>query len=42
MTISTTVVKHPRFASFEDYLAYTDNCQAIAVSIPKYSDLLDC
>jgi Uma2 family endonuclease len=25
MTISTTVVKHPRFASFEDYLAYTDS-----------------
>jgi Uma2 family endonuclease len=25
MTISTTVVRHPRFASFEDYLAYTDS-----------------
>jgi Uma2 family endonuclease len=25
MTILSTVVKHPRFASFEDYLAYTDS-----------------
>jgi Uma2 family endonuclease len=25
MTISTAMVKHPRFASFEDYLAYTDS-----------------
>ncbi len=25
MTLSTAVVKHPRFESFEDYLNYTDN-----------------
>lgn len=25
MTLSTAVVKHPRFESFEDYFNYTDN-----------------